>query len=56
MPTISAPRGAYEIAAADGAADVSIFATGSEVSIAVEAAKLLAARGIAGARGLGALL
>jgi transketolase len=38
--------GAYEIAAADGKADVSIFATGSEVAIAVEAKKLLAARGI----------
>jgi len=39
--------GAYEIAAAEGKAAVSIFATGSEVSIAVEAKKLLAARGIA---------
>ena len=39
--------GAYEIAGPDGAAEVSIFATGSEVAIAVEAAKLLAARGIA---------
>jgi transketolase len=42
--------GAYEIAAADGKAqgkaDVSIFATGSEVSIAVEGQKLLAARGV----------
>jgi transketolase len=38
--------GAYEIAAADGKADVSIFATGSEVAIAVDAKKLLAARGI----------
>ncbi|HEY5378869.1 MAG TPA: transketolase [Pseudolabrys sp.] len=38
--------GAYEIAAADGNADVSIFATGSEVSIAVEAKKLLAAKGV----------
>jgi len=38
--------GAYEIAAADGKADVSIFATGSEVSIAVEAKKLLAAKGV----------
>ena len=35
-------QGAYEIAAPDGAADVSIFATGSEVSIAVDAARLLA--------------
>jgi transketolase len=39
--------GAYEIAAADGKADVSIFATGSEVSIAVEAKKLLAGKGVA---------
>jgi transketolase len=40
-------RGAYEIAAPDGHADVAIFATGSEVTVAVEAARLLAARGIA---------
>jgi transketolase len=40
-------RGAYEIAGPDGAAEVSIFATGSEVSIAVDAAKLLAQRGTA---------
>ena len=33
--------GAYEISAADGQAQVSIFATGSEVSIAAEAQKLL---------------
>ncbi len=39
--------GAYEIAAPDGRAEVSIFATGSEVSIAVEGAKLLAAQNIA---------
>jgi transketolase len=38
--------GAYELVAADGKADVSIFATGSEVEIAVEAQKLLAARGV----------
>ena len=38
--------GAYEIGAADGKAEVSIFATGSEVAIAVAAKKLLAARGI----------
>ena len=44
---MSAPRGAYEIAAPDGRADVAIFATGSEVAVAVEAARLLAARGIA---------
>ena len=40
-------RGAYEIAAPDGKADVSIFATGSEVAIAVDGAKILAERGIA---------
>ncbi|HEY5216028.1 MAG TPA: transketolase C-terminal domain-containing protein, partial [Pseudolabrys sp.] len=39
--------GAYEIAAADGKADVSIFATGSEVAIAVDAKKLLSAKGVA---------
>jgi transketolase len=39
-------KGAYEIAGPDGRADVSIFATGSEVSIAVEGAKLLAQRGV----------
>ncbi len=39
-------RGAYEIAGPDGRAEVSIFATGSEVSIAVEGAKLLAQRGV----------
>ena len=39
--------GAYEIAAADGKAEVSLFATGSEVAIAVEAKKLLAAKGVA---------
>jgi transketolase len=38
--------GAYEIAAAEGKAQVSIFATGSEVAIAVEGKKLLAAKGI----------
>ena len=38
--------GAYEIAAADGKAEVSIFGTGSEVAIAVEGKKLLAARGV----------
>ncbi|HEY8274306.1 MAG TPA: transketolase [Pseudolabrys sp.] len=40
-------RGAYEIAGPDGKADVSIFATGSEVAIAVDGAKALAERGIA---------
>jgi transketolase len=39
--------GAYEIAGPDGRSDVSIFATGSEVAIAVEAARLLAERGVA---------
>jgi transketolase len=39
--------GAYEIAPAEGPARVSLFATGSEVSIAVEAQQLLAGRGIA---------
>ena len=38
--------GAYELAAADGDADVSIFASGSEVEIAMNARKLLAAKGI----------
>jgi transketolase len=38
--------GAYEIAAADGKADISLFATGSEVSIAIEAHQLLAAKGV----------
>jgi transketolase len=40
-------QGAYEIAAPDGKVDVSIFATGSEVEIAVGGAKLLAEKGIA---------
>src|SRR5439155_12203784 len=39
-------NGAYEISKAEGKAEVSIFATGSEVSIAVEAQKLLAAKGV----------
>lgn len=38
--------GAYEISKSDGEAKVSIFASGSEVSLAVEAQKLLAAHGI----------
>jgi len=38
--------GAYEIAAAAGKAQVSIFATGSEVGLAVEAKALLDQRGI----------
>ena len=47
LGTNSCAAGAYEIAAAEGNAQVSIFATGSEVSIAVEAKKLLAAKGVA---------
>jgi transketolase len=39
--------GAYELVPADGKAAVSLFATGSEVSIAVAARKLLAERGVA---------
>ena len=39
--------GAYEIVPAPKAAEVSLFATGSEVSIAVEASKLLGEHGIA---------
>jgi transketolase len=39
--------GAYEIAPAEGHAQVSLFATGSEVSIAVAAKKLLAEHGVA---------
>jgi transketolase len=40
-------RGAYEIAPADGAADVSIFASGSEVSLAISAQQILKGKGIA---------
>ena len=39
--------GAYEIAAAEGKAQVSVFATGSEVAIAIEAKNMLATRGVA---------
>ena len=39
-------RGAYELLPATGAAKVSLFATGSELSLAVEARKLLEAEGI----------
>ena len=46
LETNRCAAGAYEIAAADGKAQVSLFATGSEVSIAVEAKKLLAAKGV----------
>jgi transketolase len=38
--------GAYELLPAEGAAQVSLFASGSEVAIAAEARKLLAVRGI----------
>jgi transketolase len=38
--------GAYQLVAADGEADVSLFASGSEVSLAVEARKLLAGHGV----------
>jgi transketolase len=47
LDTNRCAAGAYEIAAGDGKAEVSIFATGSEVAIAVEGKKILAARGIA---------
>jgi len=40
-------RGAYELVAAQGEAKVSLFATGSEVEVAVAAQKQLAERGIA---------
>ncbi len=39
-------NGAYEISPAQGQAQVSLFATGSEVSIAVEAQRLLAEKGV----------
>jgi transketolase len=39
--------GAYELSPAKGRAEVSIFATGSEVSLAMDAQKLLAERGVA---------
>lgn len=39
-------NGAYEISPSDGDAEVSIFASGSEVSIAVDAKRLLAAQNI----------
>jgi len=38
--------GAYEISAAEGNAEVSIFATGSEVAIAIDGKQLLAAEGV----------
>ncbi|MFC7053673.1 transketolase [Hansschlegelia quercus] len=39
-------KGAYELAGADGVAEVSLFASGSEVSLAVEAKKVLDAAGV----------
>ncbi len=48
--------GAYEISPAQGKAQVSIFATGSEVSIAVEGAEAAGRAGRAGPRRLGAVL
>jgi len=39
--------GAYELVPAEGPARVSLFASGSEVALAVEARKLLAAQGVA---------
>jgi transketolase len=47
LKTNRCAAGAYEIAAAEGKAEVSIFATGSEVAIAVETKKLLGQRGVA---------
>ena len=55
-PTTCAPPAPTKSRKADGEAKVSIFASGSEVVIAVEAQKLLAAHGIADARRLGAVL
>jgi transketolase len=40
-------HGAYEISPADGVAQISLFASGTEVGVAVEAQKLLQAEGIA---------
>jgi len=52
LPTLERPvtenlsaRGAYVLRAANGARDVTILATGSEVAIALDAAKLLEAQG-----------
>jgi transketolase len=46
QPENRCAAGAYEIVAAEKAAEVSLFATGSEVSIAVATHKLLAGRGV----------
>ncbi|MBI1186757.1 MAG: transketolase [Alphaproteobacteria bacterium] len=43
---IKSARGAYELLAADGEAKVSLFATGTEVAIAVAARDLLQAQGL----------
>jgi transketolase len=40
-------RGAYELAASEGEADVSLFASGSEIGIAIEAKQLLEEQGYA---------
>ncbi|CAN3992004.1 transketolase [Methylocystis bryophila] len=52
LPTLERPvsenlsaRGGYVLQEAEGARDVTLIATGSEVSMALEAAKLLAAKG-----------
>jgi transketolase len=47
VPDNLSARGAYEISPAAGAAAVSLFASGSEVAIAVAAQKLLAGRNVA---------
>jgi transketolase len=47
LDTNRCAAGAYEISAASGKAQVSIFASGSEVAIAVDAQTLLAAKGVA---------
>ncbi len=46
QPENRSARGAYELVAANGEAQVSIFATGSEVEIAVAAQKALADKGV----------
>ena len=46
QPENKSARGAYELVAAGGEAQVSIFATGSEVEIAVAAQKALADKGV----------
>ena len=46
QPENKSARGAYELVAANGEAQVSIFATGSEVEIAVAAQKALADKGV----------